>query len=374
MNATLGATGTICDLDQSAESRTIATARVTRIEPDYNQLPTISPTPDFEDLAIPPSIGSRLEIPTKIERVGADRLVELTLSGAICDIDDTCLQHSGYFIHDSATGRYALATNSFLKEHGVNIPLTEFAGIWDSTFSKCLGISHGDVCKLICKTAWDLYGDRLSTPLTEETAKAFDKAVTATFLTNFKSLMSRVEAMPKVKDLLDSCREIGVPVAACTASPRNVILPSLAQNGILNNFRVPTEVTGEDGHTKTVYSNLAVVAGAVKKDPNGIFSGSDVQQAAKLIGQSPSSCVMFGDTMSDVGAAKMAGVPVVVIRLSAPHDEVKTVEVQARLAEEFRRAFEKAAQKNPSINSGLTVYLVDDFSQVTVRNTNATAA
>ena len=121
-----------------------------------------------------------------------------------------------------------------------------------------------------------------------------------------------------------------------------------------------------------------VICNAQKKVGKG-FSGVSLIDACEQLQVSPSRTVMSGDTMSDVGAAKLAGVPVTIIRLydhlelapdlnqAAEQGEIdREVEKQVEFVNQIH-SFQQHSENSPLLWESpytQTVIIIKCFSQV----------
>lgn len=94
-------------------------------------------------------------------------------------------------------------------------------------------------------------------------------------------------------EVLTALREAGVPMAVCTNKPDDATLAVLGDLGLLLYFTVV--IGGTSGLPR-------------KPDPAILL------EAARRLGVAACDCLMVGDALPDVAAARAAGIPVVVLR------------------------------------------------------------
>ena len=94
-------------------------------------------------------------------------------------------------------------------------------------------------------------------------------------------------------ETLDALRQAGVPMAVCTNKPDEAALAVLADLSLLPYFT--TVIGGTSGLPR-------------KPDPAMLL------EAARRLGVAAQECLMIGDALPDVAAARAAGIPVWVVR------------------------------------------------------------
>ena len=94
-------------------------------------------------------------------------------------------------------------------------------------------------------------------------------------------------------EILDRLKSAGIPMAVCTNKPDAAAIALLQDLGLLSYFQ---EVIGGASDLPR------------KPDPASLL------EAARRLGAKPGDCLMIGDSLPDVAAARAAGIPVVVLR------------------------------------------------------------
>ncbi len=109
----------------------------------------------------------------------------------------------------------------------------------------------------------------------------------------------RIGPVDRVEELIDRAYRQGYGLCVCTCSDRDTLHPLFRQH-----FKRPELSAWLDN----------AVWSAVKRTESGDFTGESVLAACQAMRVAPERVVMFGDGISDVVAAKQAGVRRVVIR------------------------------------------------------------
>ncbi len=99
--------------------------------------------------------------------------------------------------------------------------------------------------------------------------------------------------IPGAFEALNALREAGLPMAVCTNKPDEPALAVLSDLGMLSYFGAV--IGGTSGLPR-------------KPDP------ATLVEAARRLGVAPADCLMVGDALPDVVAARAAGIPVWVVR------------------------------------------------------------
>ncbi|ODN69927.1 phosphoglycolate phosphatase [Methylobrevis pamukkalensis] len=97
---------------------------------------------------------------------------------------------------------------------------------------------------------------------------------------------------PHVEDAVRALAASGMPMAVCTNKPTAVSREILADFGLADIF--PVVVGGDFGPPRKPAPDLVLVT-------------------AQLLGVHPANCLFVGDSPADVGAARAAGMPVIVV-------------------------------------------------------------
>lgn len=278
-------------------------------------------------------------------------VVEISPGGVISDFDETIARGTGVF-HDSHQGRFAWALtrslsasnfSSLSHEHSVRYLCT--GSIFDATdwspYAEAAGqsedavilqiakthIKEGDVEELVVRLQGALQlmleSDNIVSQLAEATQVTLDQGIA---------------------EIYRASTEKGVPFIICSASSSPIVK-------LLWQF-LHDERSG--------ISEPPIVGNAAKKLA-GVFSGEDVKRACQKANIPPEQAIMLGDSIGDVGAAFLAGIPDVYIRLPlAGLDEEKVREV------EF--AFTQEVLNLPLIHDGIggRVHLIDDFKNLKI--------
>ncbi|WP_435104973.1 phosphoglycolate phosphatase [Arhodomonas sp. AD133] len=126
-----------------------------------------------------------------------------------------------------------------------------------------------------------------------ETEPEDTEAALARFLALYgERLVARTQVYPGTLDALEALAEAGMPLAVVTNKPEALTWPLLDALGLTHRFGA---VVGGD--------TLAVR----KPDP------APLAHAAERLGVALGRCVMVGDSMTDLSAARNAGVPIVCV-------------------------------------------------------------
>ncbi len=285
-------------------------------------------------------------------------VVEISPRGVISDFDETIARGTGVF-HDSHKGRFAWAlTRSLLASqfqslsHDCHVQYLYTGSIFNATdwspYAEAAGQSEDAVIRQIAKTHIKgrdsktdveeryvaelvgrlqgelqimLEGDSIVSQLAEATDVTLDQGVAAIYRASI---------------------ERGVPFIICSASSTPIVR-------LLWQF-LHREISG--------ISEPPIMGNATKK-LNGGFSGQDVRKACLQASIAPEQAIMLGDSIGDVGAAFLAGIPDVYIRLplaGLDEEKVKAVEF----------AFTQEVLNLPRIHEGISgrVHLIDDFKNL----------
>ena len=124
-------------------------------------------------------------------------------------------------------------------------------------------------------------------------SKVDQKALMDRFMAVYLDASKRGRGLfPGAHEMLSELRGRGVPLAICTNKAQEVTDVAVAALGIEKYFDVI--LGGRPGEPK-------------KPDPSVLY------QALAAMGQSAASAVMVGDSSADAGAAKAAGVPIIIM-------------------------------------------------------------
>lgn len=281
--------------------------------------------------------------------------------GILTDNDDTIARGSGELAHDGHLGAYAQFISKKLVE--------QFPDLADGTdFDK-----HGTI---FSKKDWHEYREQLGGTPASNIERILHLAERNFGRDGFKVPRAEYEHLAE----LDALYQGGEAVDAALQSHwLDSILPDLNLLSFIDHANVPTAMVTASGevYTRTILKRQGlqdrfktVVCNASKKTHDG-FSGEDIHIACKQLGVSPDQAIMFGDTMSDIGAAKLAGVPITIIR-PYEHDSenagiAHAPEEHHEMLLEKIKGFENRDDYSSILASSpypLTVIIVDCFSQV----------
>lgn len=297
---------------------------------------------------------------------------DILLSGfhaILTDNDDTLSRGSGELAHDGPRGAYAMLLSRKLFEampaltEGTQFhetgSLFETEDEWRK-YRQVLGKPPAVNIECLYQTAEVEFADQgLHIPRNPADIDLIDELYRGQGIEVMEHISSAgrdtnshwLEVIEPDRHLLDFIRSADKPIAMVTASGEVYTDTILKLNDLDKVFKVR-------------------VCNASKKTNDG-FSGADIIRACEELGVDPKNTIMFGDSMSDIGAAKLAGVPITIIRLYDHHAHSAgatraPVERHNKLEQEIKKFRENPdnIQKMASSQYPLQVFIVDCFSQV----------
>lgn len=297
---------------------------------------------------------------------------EVILSGfkaILTDNDDTLSRGSGELAHDGPRGAYAMLLSRRLVEALPSLAegsqfyetgsLFETEAEWRK-YRQVLGKPPAMNIECLYQTAeveFNEVGLKISrSPSDIDLIDELYRGQGIELMENISSSSGDtnshwLEVIEPDKHLLDFIRSADKPIAMVTASGEVYTDTILKLNDLDKVFQVR-------------------VCNASKKTNDG-FSGNDIIRACEELGVDPKNTIMFGDSMSDIGAAKLAGVPITIIRLYDHHahsagETQVSKERHEKLADEIQKFRENPdnIQKMATSKYPLKVFIVDCFSQV----------
>ena len=216
-----------------------------------------------------------------------DQKVHVRAELAIYDIDETTFEGS-IEIHDGPQGKWAYAVRTVLGQHGIPVP-SDWVDVWNQRFRPHTGTADHLVALGLLR---ELQQTCPLSAILGVGVQEIDAGMLHALETRLPYLWHMIGLVPGVVDLLDS----GCVNASCTASPERFVRPGLEHFGIHSKF---------DFH----------VFDAVKRRLDLSYSKQPIQDVCKITGVEPANAIMFGDSISDEGAAWLAGTGVTIIRL-----------------------------------------------------------
>ncbi len=130
-------------------------------------------------------------------------------------------------------------------------------------------------------------------------AVAVDEAMPG-FMRHYRDCLLRSPRLyPGVAEALQALRDRGVPLAICTNKPSAMVPPLLEHLGIAGRFDA---VLGGDS--------------LPERKPSAV----PLLHLCRQFGQAPGDCLMVGDSATDLGAARAAGMPIALVRYGYPRD------------------------------------------------------
>jgi phosphoglycolate phosphatase-like HAD superfamily hydrolase len=268
-----------------------------------------TPLDEFSSEHLGAAVQKRDQSCIDIRFIPQGRTVIIDCAIAVTDNDDTLLLHTGEHIHDGHRARFALALSDLLVAHHYSTggsfltsdhleAYQQTGSIFDAEgwdhYRQKTGKSEDTVLEGILQLALQRFD--LTHHPEHMTTDHYRDAVSKVLEVNFDSFMKRVETDEGLKSLFEEMQRQGVPVGVCSASSDKFV-------------RAALQLAGVD-HLVNHY-----VCSAVKKKSCGEYLGDDLKKTCEALGGKPREAVMFGDTMNDIGAAVLAGVPVIIIRV-----------------------------------------------------------
>lgn len=296
----------------------------------------------------------------KVSLSKLEGVVEISPSGVVSDFDGTYAIGSEGF-HDSHIGRFAwavtraLPASQFLSlSHERSVRYLCTGSIFDATdwspYAEAAGQREDAVIRQIART--HIQEREGKTDVEERYVEELVVGLQGALRLMLKSdnIVSQLaEATQVTLDqgiaaIYRASRENGVPFIICSASSSPIVK-------LLWQF-LHRESSG--------ISEPPIRGNAAKKLDEG-FSGKDVREACLEASIVPEQAIMLGDSIGDVGAALLAGIPDVYIRLPL-----------AGLGEERARQVESAFTQEvlnlPRIHGEIRgrVHLIDDFKNLKI--------
>ena len=287
---------------------------------------------------------------------------------AVTDNDDTLLLHTGEHIHDGHKARFALGLSDLLVryhlESGNPFLNSEHLKIYEDTgsiftreswdrYRQQTGKSEDAVINGILELALERFD--LTNHRKHITKDHYQLAVSKVLEKKFAAFMQHVKTDQGLKKLFQEMVNQKVPLGVCSASSAAFVKNALK--------------LAEVDHLVTAY-----VCSAVKKSGDGEYIGEDLRSTCERLGGRASQAVMFGDTMNDIGAAVLAGVPVIIIRVPggvAGCDGANAAlvgQMHQQILNQVDSFGNQESYQRTVLEHGYTirptVLLVDDFSQV----------
>jgi beta-phosphoglucomutase-like phosphatase (HAD superfamily) len=317
-----------------------------------------------EQFGLARSVGTQSCVDFRI--ISRQSQIVIRCNGVITDNDDTVLLHTGEHIHDGHLARFARGLSQILVE------------IHNSGQHSFLELGHLEIYaetrSIFTPETWNPYREKTGKSedtvlrgileLAHERFAHSDKpidvdhyrtVVNGILDRDFDSFMRHVQTDPHLLSLFQSINAVGIPVAGCSASSAVFGERALASKNIRHLFH-------------------SFIWGAVKKSHSGDYSGDDIRKACEAIRVKPNEAVMFGDTMNDIGAAKLAGIPLTIIRLpgAVSGDEGANANLIGMMQKELSNQVDTFGRR-PDYHGHVstlcrgtrpTVLLVHDFRQV----------
>jgi beta-phosphoglucomutase-like phosphatase (HAD superfamily) len=264
--------------------------------------------------------------------VPANVTVRLSVGAVGSDNDDTILKHTGEAVHDGRLARFSRGLSELIRTRAEISPDCEARyrdegvifdeGMW-KTFRVLTGRSEKTVLEDMVRVANQSFR-------TEITVEEFRGAVARILEEKFSDLMVSVEPDHGLIEFFAKARAEGIPLAVCSASAEQFVQRALRHFELNDQAHAHLGVD-VDSSSKLVVHDLfsEVRGGVVKKTSDGGYCGLALGQVCKNIGADPKGTVMFGDTMSDVGAAVKAGLKLVIIRI-LPEEAGDVVDAAAK--------------------------------------------
>jgi len=317
-----------------------------------------------DDFGLTSSVGTQSCVDFRI--ISRQIQIVIRCNGVITDNDDTVLLHTGEHIHDGHLARFARGLSQILVE----IHNNEQRSFLEPEHLRI----YAETGSIFTPETWNPYRER--TGKSEDTVlcgilelaherlahsdKPIDvghyrRAVNEILDRDFDSFMRHVQTDPHLLSLFQSIDAAGIQVAGCSASSAVFGERALASKNIRHLFH-------------------SFIWGAVKKSHSGDYSGDDIRKACEAISVKPNEAVMFGDTMNDIGAAKLAGIPLTIIRLpgTVSGDTGANANLIGAMQQELSNQVESFGRRQDYLGHVSTVckgtrpmvLLVHDFCQV----------
>jgi phosphoglycolate phosphatase-like HAD superfamily hydrolase len=249
---------------------------------------------------------NRNESCVEIRCIPAGSKILIRCNGVVTDNDDTVLLHTGEYIHDGHKARFAIALSELLVEHhksGNKIlddlhlsRFTETGSIFEGDDWQGYRGKTGKSEDTVLSGILDLAHERFDLAQGTISLNLYREKTADVLARKFDDFMRDVVLDGGLQGLFRSLVEAGVPLSVCSASSEMFVQKALENAGVANLF-------------------INLVCSAVKKTADGNYSGNDVRRACASLKVDPRQVIMFGDTMNDVGAAKLAGIPLTIIRI-----------------------------------------------------------
>ncbi len=295
----------------------------------------------------------------KVSLAKVNGTVEVSPRGIVSDFDETIARGTGIF-HDSHQGRFAWALTKALFGSSFSFSTPQQsctylatgsmfnASDW-SPYAEAAGQCEDAVIRQIAQTHLGKDSTEIETEY---------EALVARMTQALESMLHReasiahqladateVQRDEGIAQLYQSALESQVPFVICSASSTPIV-----------------ELLWDFLHQdKEEIPQPLIIGNAAKKIENG-FSGEDVLRACEVASIDPRKAIMLGDSIGDVGAAFLAGIRDVYIRL--PLHEISEDD-----ASKLKYEFTEAVLQLPLLHEGISgrVHLVDDFNQLKFR-------
>ena len=249
---------------------------------------------------------NRDESCVEVRCIPAGSAILIRCNGVVTDNDDTVLLHTGEYIHDGYKARFAIALSELLvgyhkSGNGILKDLhlsryTETGSIFDANDWQGYRGKTGKSEDTVLSGILDLAHDRFDLAQGTISLDSYRDQTTDVLTRKFDDFMRDVVLDGGLQGLFRILVGAGVPLSVCSASSEMFVQKALDNAGVAELFD-------------------KLVCSAVKKTANGNYSGDDVRRACASLKVDPRQVIMFGDTMNDVGAAKLAGIPLTIIRI-----------------------------------------------------------
>ena len=249
--------------------------------------------------------------------------LKLHAPAVIFDIDDTLIKGSGEHLHDGPNGRFARALVMLLEAYGRKFNLAD----WPN-YRALTGKTESLVCQDICRLASREYGGNLDPVVYRSLARQI-------VLDDPESFTASLRPVDGVKALLNNLKAAGSSLVTCSCGDH------LVMNAVMRQFKL-----------KHLFE---WVRGSADKRTSTGFSGATVAEVAHYMKRACRSCVMVGDSMSDVGAATRAGLPLVVVRLP---------DWSEAAVQKFQADYEMFKARYPRAAARTSVVLIQDYGQI----------
>lgn len=226
----------------------------------------------------------------------------------ISDNDDTVVHGTGEYVHDGHAARFAMGLSRCLMElhqqvggilSSADIELLHSsksifnAERW-APYRDCTGVSEMQVLSGIAALANEDFN--LESHGVEVSEQALKHHESLALEEDWDFLMNNVQVDAGSQKLFMDAKKHKIPVTICSASNFDFVRRALCHVGL-------SDLVDE------------MVCNAVKKNPDGTFSGRDVLQLCETYQVAPRNAVFKGDSLADIGSAMLAGIGLILIRV-----------------------------------------------------------